>query len=134
MPEALRHIEKMLDKWDGALPPLGGPKTINRAIHCWLHNKKCEAGNLGTDGKKLFSYGHYIGETKESGEKVVHNYTAGGLGYLSQTTSTHVGRAMRMKVMLDNLVQDPLDDTPTQAQNCHHDGASKGDGIDAVFT
>ena len=49
-------------------------------------------GNLWTDGQKIYSYSLCIGETMPNGDKLLHDYTAGGIKYYSQTTSCHVGR------------------------------------------
>ena len=47
---------------------------------------------MSTDGFDLYSYDLLIGETVGR-EKVLHDYTAGGLGFISQTTSQHVNIA-----------------------------------------
>tara|TARA_Y100001937_G_scaffold120934_1_gene178971 strand:+ start:30872 stop:31141 length:270 start_codon:yes stop_codon:yes gene_type:complete len=60
----------------------------------WAAGRAAEShtGNLWTDGQKIYSYRLCIGETMPSGEKLVLDYTAGGIQYYSQTTSCHVGR------------------------------------------
>ncbi len=51
-------------------------------------------GNYWTDGEKLYSYRLCIGDTTETGSKVLRDYTANGKwGFQSMTTSQHVGRA-----------------------------------------
>ena len=46
-----------------------------------------------TDGKDLYSYQLMIGTTNAQGEKVLFDYTSGGIRYYSQTTSCHVGKS-----------------------------------------
>ncbi len=55
----------------------------------------CNSGaNLWTDGNKLYSYKLCIGDTTESGKKVLKDYSATGRhGFQSMTTSKHVGYA-----------------------------------------
>eukprot|EP01050_Picozoa_sp_SAG11_P057300 SAG11_NODE_36005_length_263_cov_64.945122_1_plen_61_part_01 len=49
---------------------------------------------MSTDGNELFSYNLCIGHTDpNTEEKVLRDYTAGGIGFSSQTTSTHVNKA-----------------------------------------
>jgi hypothetical protein len=51
---------------------------------------------LTTDGKELYSYEVQIGDTTQSGMKVLKVYQAHGrFGFRSQTTSCHVGIALR---------------------------------------
>ena len=77
-------------------------KQRNQAavLWCWPHDFPHPEGNtrqtttLHTDGKKLFSYGWCIGHTKDEKKRVLE-YTAKGLGFLSHTTSCHVGIANR---------------------------------------
>ena len=49
--------------------------------------------NLTSNGNVLRSYGLIIGITGEGGLKTILDYTAGGLGFYSQTTNHHVGLA-----------------------------------------
>ena len=59
---------------------------------------------MKTDGFSLWSYALLIGETErgcaleaeEDVVKVLHDYTAGGLGFVSITTSQHVNLARRI--------------------------------------
>ena len=69
--------------------------TNEQVINAWLKGKVGAAGNLSTDGRKLYSYALCIGTTVD-GSKVVYDYTAKGeLGFVSMTTSQHVGLAKR---------------------------------------
>ena len=60
----------------------------------WANGEAAEShtGNFTTDGKSIWSYSLCIGETLDDGSKLLHDYTAGGISYYSQTTSCHVGR------------------------------------------
>ena len=65
-----------------------------RVVRNWAAGKAAKAGNLRTDGTRLWSYGLVIGTTTSLGRKVVYDYTANGSGgFVSQTTSRHVGLA-----------------------------------------
>ena len=71
-------------------------KTTNDKIAgYWAGNTPARNsnGSFTTDGKDLYSYRLRIGTTNEQGEKILFDYTAGGMGYYSQTTSCHVGKA-----------------------------------------
>ena len=64
-------------------------------VRAWVDGRVASGGNLMTDGRKLYSYALCIGTTVD-GSKVVYDYTAKGeLGFVSQTTSQHVGLAKR---------------------------------------
>jgi len=64
-------------------------------VQAWSTGRVASGGNLMTDGRKLYSYALCIGTTVD-GSKVVYDYTAKGeLGFVSQTTSQHVGLAKR---------------------------------------
>jgi len=64
-------------------------------VQAWSTGRVAAAGNLLTDGQKLYSYKLCIGTTVD-GSKVVHDYTAkGDHGFVSMTTSQHVGLAKR---------------------------------------
>ena len=63
-------------------------------LWCWRHNFPHKTPTLQTDGERLFSYGWCIGHTKDEKKRVLE-YTAKGLGFLSHTTSCHVGIANR---------------------------------------
>ena len=71
-------------------------KQRNQAavLWCWRHNFPHKTPTLRTDGERLFSYALCIGITKDE-KKRVWDYTAKGLGFMSQTTSCHVGIANR---------------------------------------
>lgn len=61
-------------------------------VKAWAHGEVCRAPNLRTDGISLWSYRLQIGDTL-CGKKVVYDYTSGGLGFVSMTTSKHIGLA-----------------------------------------
>ena len=64
-------------------------------VRAWVDGRVASGGNLMTDGRKLYSYALCIGTTVD-GSKVVYDYTAKGeLGFVSMTTSQHVGLAKR---------------------------------------
>lgn len=70
-----------------------------QVVRRWLNGEPGRSGNgnLHTDGKKLYSYKLIIGET-DGVEKIVHHYHRGGdCGFISQTTSCHVGLALGEK-------------------------------------
>jgi hypothetical protein len=70
--------------------------TNAQVVQAWAAGKAGKAGNLSTDGVSLWSYRLQIGDTMLSGRKVVYDYTSGGShGWVSQTTSCHVGLAKR---------------------------------------
>jgi hypothetical protein len=64
--------------------------TNAQVVQAWAAGKAGKAGNLSTDGVSLWSYRLQIGDTMLSGRKVVYDY-----GWVSQTTSRHVGLAKR---------------------------------------
>lgn len=53
----------------------------------WHQNQALTQANMSTDGKNLYSYGHLIGYTTPTGEKVALECAA------SRTTSKHGGHA-----------------------------------------
>lgn len=64
-------------------------------VRSWARGDKAATANLHTDGRILWSYNLVIGETTDAG-KVSYCYTSGGsFGFVSQTTSKHVGLARR---------------------------------------
>jgi len=64
-----------------------------QVITAWLNGVAARAGNLWTDGVKLFSYNLLIGDRSDCQNRVF-DYTASG-EFVSQTTSCHVGLAIR---------------------------------------
>lgn len=55
-------------------------------------------GTLTTDGTRIYSYELQIGDTTDSGKKIVRDYTAhGSYGFRSMTTSKHVGLLRHIK-------------------------------------
>ena len=64
-------------------------RTIDSVIYHWLRGKAEKAGSLWTDGESIYSYRMPIGYTNEDRRKILWNYTAKGLGFVSQTTSQH---------------------------------------------
>ena len=73
-------------------------------VRAFSRGESASAGNLWTDGRFLYSYKLKIAE-RRAGLVVVGDYTSGGGGYHSQTTSCHVGLARRVAdtVMLPEL-------------------------------
>ena len=67
--------------------------TNEMVIKCWNTGRSGNAGNLSTDGVKLYSYRLLIGDNSGG---TIYNHTAGGGSYYSQTTSCHVGLAKRL--------------------------------------
>ncbi len=63
-------------------------------IKRWLWGEAAGRGNLTTDGVSLYSYNLKIG-SREDGLNRIWDYTASGK-YYSQTTSCHVGLALRL--------------------------------------
>ena len=73
-----------------------GQKTNQAVIWHWMNDRPFKSLRMSTDGNELFSYNLCIGHTNsKTEEKVLRDYTAGGIGYCSQTTSTHVNKARR---------------------------------------
>jgi hypothetical protein len=62
-------------------------------ISAWLAGRRASTMNLSTDGRGLWSYNLLIGD-RSDGLTRVFDYTASG-NYISQTTSCHVGLAIR---------------------------------------
>ena len=68
--------------------------TNAKVIKAWTAGKEAKGGNLRTDGVSLWSYNLQIGDTTLGGKKLVYDYTAkGSYGWVSNTTSRHVGLA-----------------------------------------
>ena len=73
-----------------------GNKTNQAVVWHWMNGKPFKSLRMSTDGRELFSYNLCIGDTdKETDEKVLRDWTVGGIGFYSQTTSTHVNLARR---------------------------------------
>ena len=71
-------------------------KTTNENIaYYWSKGQPAKNGKgcYTTDGHDLYSYALKIGTKNDQGDTVLFNYTSGGMGYYSQTTSCHVGKA-----------------------------------------
>ena len=72
-------------------------KTTNENVpYYWSKGQAARnhTGSLSTNGKNLFSYNLMIVDTSPDGEKILFDYTANThLGFKSQTTSCHVGKA-----------------------------------------
>ncbi len=62
---------------------------------------KSSTGNLSFRGNKIYSYNLLIGEYVDRSEEgfiglLIHDHTRNGLGFISMTTSQHVGLLKRM--------------------------------------
>ena len=69
----------------------------DQVLNAWVEGSKARngRGTLTTDGTLLWSYGLLIG-SRFNGRAVVFDYTARGVfGFVSMTTSHHVGKAKR---------------------------------------
>ena len=76
--------------------PKVGSKTNHNVIWHWMNDRPFKSLRMSTDGYELFSYNLCIGHTERAtNEKVLRDWTARGIGYYSQTTSTHVNKARR---------------------------------------
>jgi hypothetical protein len=69
--------------------------TNEQVVRAWMCGESAEAGNLRTDGQSLWSYKLLIGETRAEG-RTIRDYTSGGLGFITFTTTKHVNLAKRM--------------------------------------
>ena len=65
-----------------------------QVIASWLLGESAHTNNLSTDGTRLYSYSLMIGD-RSGGETRIWDYTASG-HYYSQTTSCHIGLALRL--------------------------------------
>ena len=72
-------------------------KSNDRVVLGWTRDEECvnHTRSLRSSQGNLWSYNQLIGITADSGQKIVFDYTAKGEAFISQTTSTHVGRASR---------------------------------------
>ena len=76
--------------------PRKGNKTNQAVVWHWMNGLQFKSLRMSTDGRGLFSYQLKIGDTdRDTDEKVVRDWTAGGIGFCSQTTSTHVNLTRR---------------------------------------
>ena len=62
---------------------------------------KSSTGNLSFRGNKIYSYNLLIGEYVDRSDEgfiglLIHDHTRNGLGFISMTTSQHVGLLKRM--------------------------------------
>ena len=73
------------------------PRTIHGVLHAWTSRSigMTPTNSFSTRDGELYSYNLLIGYTRQDGTLCVVNHTARGLGFVSQTTSTHVGKAIR---------------------------------------
>lgn len=71
-------------------------KTVD-ILKAWIHNEKgaTYSGSLSTHDGNLFSYSSLIGCTNADGKKCIVNLTASGSGFVSYTTSRHVGKCIQ---------------------------------------
>ena len=67
--------------------------TNEMVIKYWNAGRSGKAGSLSTDGVKLYSYNLMIGDNSGG---TIYDHTAGGGSFYSQTTSKHVGLAVRL--------------------------------------
>ena len=68
-----------------------GKITNHNVIWHWINDKPFKSLSMRTNGRELHSYKLCIGHTDpNTGEKVLRDYTARGIGFSSQTTSVHV--------------------------------------------
>jgi len=78
-------------------------RTTNQGvIEAWKRGERARNGRctMSTDGTNLYSYHLKIGHRTSMGGTIVAEYMAGGNAFKSQTTSCHVGLAMRSGVTL----------------------------------
>ena len=70
----------------------------------WVSNMAASNhnGSYTTDGTNIYSYKLLIGTTLGNGDKVLYDYTSGGLGFYSMTTSKHVGKA---RIHADRIIR-----------------------------
>ena len=65
-----------------------------QVIKAFTMEREAKAGNLYSDGKRIYSYGVTIGFNL-NGRCFAIDYTSTGGHFLSQTTSTHVNKLKR---------------------------------------
>ena len=70
--------------------------TNQQVVNAWWWGREGKSGHMRTDGRNLWSYNLLIGKVTEEG-RIVLDYTTGGeMGFVSMTTSKHVGLAKRI--------------------------------------
>jgi len=72
-------------------------------VYAWTNGERAASGHMSTDGVDLFSYSLKIASRADS-ETRIWDYTARGK-YVSQTTSCHVGLALRIAGSYALLIQ-----------------------------
>jgi len=79
--------------------------TNHGVIAAWKRGERARNGRctLSTDGTNLYSYHLKIGHRTRKGGTIVAEYMACARAFKSQTTSCHVGLAMRSGVTLTML-------------------------------
>ena len=92
----MNNLNDMYKLKDQFVKPERVARTIPEIINAWIENKKgaTYTGSLSTNDGNLFSYALQIGYTRQDGTKCIVDHTARGLGFVSQTTSTHVGKCV----------------------------------------
>jgi len=95
--QLMNNLKEMYKLKDIAVKPEKIARTIPEIIKAWLYNNKGStySGSLSTNDGNMFSYSLQIGYTRQDGTKCIVNHTAKGLGFVSQTTSTHVGKCIK---------------------------------------
>lgn len=94
----MNNLKEMHKIKDTCSPrPKRMPRTIPLILDAWIRNEPggTQTGSIWTGSGNLFSYSVQIGYTRANGMKCVVDHTAGGLGFISQTTSCHVGKVKR---------------------------------------
>ena len=76
--------------------PCIGQKTNESVMWHWINGFPHKSLRMSTNGEDIYSYGLAIGHTiSKNKDKILLDYTAKGLGYYSQTTSTHVNKCRK---------------------------------------
>jgi hypothetical protein len=92
----MKQLHKMRHRNVGSKPKRY-PRTINLILKAWINNEEggTANGSLSTVNGNLYSYNVTIGYTRHDEIKCVVDQTANGIGFVSMTTSCHVGKARR---------------------------------------
>ena len=98
--QLMNNLNEMYKLKDVSVKPVAIARTIPTKLKAWILNKKGStySGSLSTNDGELYSYNLLIGYTsfhQHEFTKYVMNHTAKGLGFVSQTTSTHVGKCIK---------------------------------------